>query len=163
MPDCLIQTALTRAPIQPICYINNSTHTLSNGIFGFTFLKLLKYVKKYIARKWESSNTHLHLCFPFRYYPPWLQRVKWKEVTNQWGGQLRGQNETVRRIMFNSESNISSYRSANSGVTQPGSSKIPAKPAANTKPIKVAGIGKKKTGGRQLPAPGRVKEHVAVG
>lgn len=65
--------------------------------------------------------------------------------------------------MFNSESNISSYRSVSSEVTQPGFSKTHVKPAANTKPIKVEGIGEKKTGGRQLPAPSRVREHVAVG
>jgi len=44
--------------------------------------------------------------------------------------------------MFNSES-ISSYRSANSEASQPASSKAPVEPSPNTKPIKVAGIGKK--------------------
>lgn len=64
--------------------------------------------------------------------------------------------------MFISESNISSYRSANSEVSQPGSSKTAVKPAANIKSIKVADIGKRNTGGRQLPAQGRVRGHVAV-
>lgn len=42
MLDCLIQTALTRALIYSIHYINNSTTILSKGKFVLTFFKLLK-------------------------------------------------------------------------------------------------------------------------
>lgn len=38
---------------------------------------------------------------------------------------MRGQNETMRRIVFHSKNNISSYSFANSGVFQPGASKVP--------------------------------------